>query len=283
MKFIHVLNRVTGSPWFMTEAALENIALLLESRMAGTRFDAPQLEDGEAPDPITIRQAGPGIAIVPVNGALGKNLGLMEMMCGGVDYDTLTSIVASAAASEDVSQIILHISSPGGHAVGCGEAFARLNAIRESSGKPMLAFVDQQCCSAGYYLAAACDAIYSTEAAMVGCIGSMWKVEDRSGANAAAGIKRFAVTSARMKDMGNPDRSATPEEMTRLQQMVDFLGGTFKRDMQAARPQIAAEVFEKGISYFGAEGVSLGIVDELVANLPALISQISKTTLSPAI
>lgn len=280
MKFAHVLNRVTGSPWFITEDALANITNLLESRLSAGRFESVEV-DPEKLEPAGVMTRAEGVAVIPVHGILGKHLGLMEMMCGGVDFDVLSGMVRQAAEDSATLATVLHIHSPGGSAIGCAETFATLREIRQKTGKPLYAFCDSVCASAGYYLAAACDGIFATTTAEVGCIGSMLKVTDRSAANAAAGIKRFTFTSARMKDIGNPDRTPTPEEMAHFQSRIDFLGGMFKRDMQAARPQIAGEVFEKGVTYFGAEAEAVGLVDEVIPDISTLISQLS-TQFAPA-
>jgi signal peptide peptidase SppA len=270
MRYAHILSRFTGTPWLITESALSSIASLLESRIHAAPSPAPSAEPSEVPEPESL-QVKSTVAVVPVHGILGKHLSMMETMCGGCDFDAVTAMVATAAADPSVSAIVLALNSPGGTATGCAEAYARLGEIRQHAGKPLYAFTDARACSAAYYLAAACDAVFCTSSSEIGSIGTILSIEDRSGQLAAAGVRRFTFKSASMKDIGSPWRAPTPEESTELQQRVDYLGGMFRRDVEAGRSEIAPEVFEKGLTYFGEQAVAVGLADAVVANLESLI------------
>lgn len=274
MRYAHLLSRVTGTPWLITESALSSIADLLEARIFAAPLPAPMSEPSERP-PVPAVQITQAIAVVSVHGILGKHLSSLETMCGGCDFDAVTSMVAAAAADPSVSAVVLSLNSPGGTATGCAEAYARLGEIRQVTGKRLYAFTDARACSAAYYLAAACDGVFCTASSELGCIGTIMSIEDRSGALAAAGVRRLTFKSASMKDIGSPYRAPTPEETSELQQRVDFLGAMFRRDVQAGRPGIAPEVFEKGLSYFGEQAVALGLADAVVPSLEALIAELS--------
>lgn len=278
MRYAHILARITDTPWFITEAALGAVADLIEARVLATAI-APaarseKVEDDDAGESLAVPQAAP-IAVISARGILGKNLSLVETLCGGCDYDRLTTLIAAAAEDPDVRAVVLNLDSPGGTAVGCAEAFTRINAIRAKTGKPIYAFTDSKVCSAAYYLAAACDEIACTESATVGCIGAMLTIEDRSAQLALQGVRRLTIKSASMKDIGNPDRAPTPEEMTELQKRIDFLGGLFKRDVMLGREgAVAAEVFEKGLTYFGEQAVAVGLVDAVVPGLTEFVAML---------
>jgi signal peptide peptidase SppA len=283
MKYAHILSRVTGTPWFIQPSALNAITDLLESRLRmgalGTvRSELDKKDDELEPNaPAYQVRSGGGIAIVPVRGILGKHLSMMETMCGGCDYDAVVAAVRAAAADPGITSVILALDSRGGTATGAGECFAALREIRSETGKPLYAFTDTVCASAAYYLAAACDAIFSTVSAQVGSIGSMLTVVDVSEADAKEGIKRFTFKSATMKDICNPGRPMTEEEKSFLQGQVDYIGGLFRSDMQQARPAIVGEVFEKGLFYYGGQAQALGLIDTPVASLDELIASLSGT------
>ena len=273
MRYAHILSRFTGTPWLITESALSSIANLLESKIHGAAAPASSAEPSEVPAAESL-QVKSTVAVVPVHGILGKHLSMMETMCGGCDFDNVTAMVATAAADSSVSAIVLALNSPGGTATGCAEAYARLLEIRQQTGKPLYAFTDARSCSAAYYLAAACDAVFCTSSSEIGSIGTILSIEDRSGQLAAAGVRRFTFKSASMKDIGSPWRAPTPEESTELQQRVDYLGAMFRRDVEAGRASIAPEVFEKGLTYFGEQAVAVGLADAVVANLDSLIAML---------
>lgn len=270
MKFAHILSRVTSEPWFITSDALSSIISLLEARLAsGVLMEggaAPAAEEDDATEAVL-----PDVAVVRVHGLLGQHLSLMERMCGGVDYQGIIERFAAAVADPAVSAIVLHFNTRGGMAIGCGECYGQLVRLGASTDKPVIAFVDGLCCSAGMYLASACDAIVCTESAMLGSIGTILTVEDHTEKNTKEGVKKFAIKSASMKDIGSPDRPMTEAERTILQQRVDFLGGMFIRDFTAGRlaagATVAPEVFATGLTWFGAQAVEKGLADEVVPSL----------------
>lgn len=279
MKFAHVLSRLTGAPWFITEDALHRITDLLEVRLATGAVSGPLVlpAEDDSPDGDDLPAQAPGIGIVEINGVVGQHLSLMERLCGGCDYGDIVSQVRSFAYDPGVKKIVMHFKAcPGGMASGCPEAFAALRQIKGDSGKPMLAAITGQCCSAGGYLAAAADMIVATESSMAGSLGVMRLVEDRSEANAKAGVKRFAITSASMKDIGTPDRPMTDAEKSHLQSMVTYLGGLFKRDMAVSRPGMSAEVMDTGLPYYASDALRLGVIDAIVPNLEVLLASLAE-------
>lgn len=282
MRYAHILARVTDSPWLITEPALHAIADLLEARIFSAALAAdPGAESDERAEPLAVSEPIPGVAVISVRGLLGKHLSMMEMLCGGADYDVICGLIDEAARDAHVSALVLTLDSPGGTAVGCAEAFARINAIRAETGKKIWAFCDTKCCSGAMYLAAACDGIYCTPTASLGCVGAMLTIEDRSAQLATQGIRRLTIKSASMKDIGNPDRAPTPEELTELQTRIDYLGGMFRRDVLAGRPHVAPEVFEKGLTYFGEQAVAVGLADAVIPSLALLVSELT-APVSPA-
>lgn len=280
MRYPHILSALRSEPWFITPDAFQAIADVVQSRLAASPTMAdilpPARPSGAEPEKEPAPDSPPGVALIRAHGILGKHLGLMERMCGGCDYDSIVQQTATSLGDPAVSAGVLHVQSPGGMSVGSGEAFDALRAIRAQTGKPLIGFVDGQCCSAGYYLLAACDAIVMTRSAQLGSIGCMITLEDRSGALEQARIKRYTFKSGTMKDIGNPDRAPTPEEVATIQARVDQLGGMFSADMAAARPQIAAEVFETSLSYFGQEALSRGLADEMVPDLQHVLLSLAK-------
>lgn len=278
MKFVHVLNRLTGSPWFITEDGMTRVTQLLESRLS---MPMPMGNDGDFDDDDDDGDgddfpATPGVGVVPINGTLGNHLSQLEQSCGGVDYGVLVDNIRDAAFDPSNLSVLLHFQiCPGGMANGCPEAFAAIKDIRAQSGKPFVSLVTGMACSGGYYLATAADTILVTETAMVGSIGVMRSVEDRSQANANAGIKRFTITTARMKDIGNPDRPPTDEEMTVMQSMAQQIAQLFLRDVKGARPNISAEVFDTGLPYYGASAVALGLADAVVPGFDQVIASMA--------
>lgn len=287
MKFVHILTRLKTEPWFITEPALQGVVDLLESRLLnGSQFSVRSEQLPGAPSvPAAGAEEEPpydlasATAIVPINGVLGHHLSMLERSCGGVDYGMIVGAVRDAMANPQVGRVLLHFQRcPGGLASGVTEAYGQLVALRAQFGKRLISVVDGQCCSAGIYLAAASDAIFCTESAELGCVGSMLRLTDRTAANEKEGIKRFVIKSARLKDIGNPDRPATEEEMKHLQAQIDFLGGLIVRDVRAGRAAagatVAEEVFETGLTWFGQQAVQRGLADGVVESVDSLVGSL---------
>lgn len=272
MKFAHLLARATGTPWLITESGGSAVSALLNSRLASTAL-VPSADAAEIAD-TAWAELSPGIALIPVRGILGKNLGMMETLCGGCDVDRVLSSIEDAAASSAIAKIVLHVDSPGGAATGIPEAHAAILRLSAESQKPIYAFVDGQCCSGGVYLAAACDAIFCTRSAMLGSVGAITQLKLRVMANAAEGIEVRTYKHGKFKDLGNPNRPPTPEEEALIQARIDHIGNLFAADMKAARPQLAAEVFD-ALVYYGPDAVRVGLADEMVSDLASLTEHLA--------
>lgn len=277
MKYAHLIARATGSPWLITEAGLAAVSALIHSRMAAeTPTIAPPTP---APDTVPPPEEIPtddygGTAVISVHGILGKNLGLMETLCGGCDVGTVLAELTEALASPDVDQVVLDIDSPGGMAAGIPEAHASILRLRAESGKPVYAFTEISCCSAAYYLAAACDAIICTPSATLGSVGTIIQLEFLQGQLAKDGVEVRTYKYGKYKDLGNSARQPTAEEDAMIQSRVDILGKMFEADIRAARPQLAEEVFEARV-YYGTEALAVGLADEVVPDLETLLDDLA--------
>lgn len=278
MRFVHILSRLTDTPWLITEPALKAITDLLEARISSSADASAEINRKVDQTPV----ATGCVAVVAVSGVLGKRLSSMETMCGGCDYDSVVSAVNEAARDPNVSTVILAFDTPGGTAVGAVEAYAEILRIRSETGKKVYAFTDTKAASAGYYMASACEKIFCTTSAVLGSIGAILTIEDQSGKLAGEGVRRLTIKSASMKDIGSPDRAPTSDELKELQARVDYLGATFKRDVLASRASVSNDVFEKGLTYFGDEAVAKGLADEVVPSLAALVKKMAATN-NPAV
>lgn len=270
MKYAHILARATGSPWLITEAGSAAVMSLINSRLAGEMPGMPEHDDDSHKDEQPMRHAG--TAIINIHGILGKNLGMMEALCGGCDINSVLGALTESLAAPDVARVVLCIDSPGGSATGIPEAHAAIGRLRAQSGKAVYAFTDGYCASAAYYLAAACDGIFCTPTANLGSIGVITQLAFKGDKLKQEGVEVRTYKYGKFKDLGNPARTPTPEEEEMIQARVDTLGKMFESDMRAARPQAKDEVFEARV-YFGADAVAAGLADEVVPDMDTLLGQ----------
>lgn len=109
-------------------------------------------------------------ALVQVDGVIGKHLSLLETQCGGCDIDNVAQDLKAAAANPDIDYVLLYINSGGGCVQGIPETAALINEITQV--KDVICYVDCMACSAAYWLASQCTAIYCSPTAILGNVGA---------------------------------------------------------------------------------------------------------------
>lgn len=258
MKFVHLLSRITGTPWLITEDALDGIALLVESRLAGISMPAP---DDVAPR--TAPAATPGTAVIPIHGVIGKRLSPLEMACGGADIDAIEGAFVAANTDPAVERIVLHLDSPGGTVTGVPELAQR---IYEEKAKPVEAISDTLIGSAAYWLASAADTITVTPTASVGSIGAVLQIRETIDTRSADGRTRLRIFRSGADKFAGADGPLTPAQESAYQARVEQIGGMFRDHVTRTRPGVSAESMT-GSVYLGNEALTRGLVDSVVPSL----------------
>lgn len=201
------------------------------------------------------------VAVVKIDGAIGKRLTQMEMDCyGGVDLDDTDQVLSAAMQDPRVQTVVLDIHSPGGSVIGVHETYTRIMALAET--KEVHAFVNAMACSAGYYIASAADHIAAAPSAIVGSIGVYMAMLDASRWYENEGLKINVMQGGKWKTMGAEWKPLADDERAKLQADVNGLWAQFKDSVNEKRPQVAAETME-GQWMTAQEGLELGLVDEL--------------------
>lgn len=295
MKFAHLLASLTNEPLFMTPEKARTIIALVEARAygiaSGRLTDSPvagnalsahsepgvirYLDDED--DAITPVEPPPlytmagNVAVIAVEGIIGKRLGWMSLMCGGCDLDVVSRALAAASADTNVSSILLDLNTPGGTGIGLPEISTQIAAIRQS--KPVKAFTDYQACSAGYWLAAQCDEIYCTPSAIVGSIGAYLACVDESRAYEQAGLERLVFNGdAKYKAMGTPGKQWTPEEKAFMQARSVKATASIRAAAQLNRT--LAEEDMQGQVFDGQDALAKHLVDGLVNSHEELFAKL---------
>jgi signal peptide peptidase SppA len=229
-----------------------------QTRRTGAVKSGQELEVDEA----EIRD---GIAIIPVGGPMGVNLGEFEKGAGAVDLNDVADEVDQMELDDDVSAIILDFDSPGGMFTGTFELAARVLACE----KPIYAFTAGTMASAAYAVAAATDGIFATPSARVGSIGVYTVFQDLSQMAKQAGINVKVIASGPVKGYGQPGTALTAEQEMFLKENVMKMAKVFQDHIKATREVIAPEDMG-GQFYFGEDAVQRGFVDGTLANIGEL-------------
>lgn len=215
-----------------------------------------------------------GIGTVALRGPMMRNPDVIDQLVfGATDTEEVLAAVHEASEREDVQAILLDIDSPGGSVNGTPELAAAVAAASKS--KAVYAFSAGQMCSAAYWVASQCDAVYATPSARVGSIGVILPVVDSSEAFAQAGLKMEVFAAGKFKSAGTPGTSLTDEQKDWLQSEVEEIAADFRSAVLARGRKIPDEAME-GQTFSGRRAMRLnmaGMVDgrsQVVARLREL-------------
>ena len=166
----------------------------------------------------------------PVGDLLGGALGAGDARC--VDaFNAARDRIHLATDEKDVKGLFLVIDSPGGDLTDCDILWHDVQLFRKAqSGRFVFVHALAQCCSGGYYVAAAADFIMVLPTSVVGSIGIIsdygYNVSDLA---RHFGVSNVVVTTGEHKDALNPFKPVDPRQIAIEQGLVD---SQFKRFVQ---------------------------------------------------
>ncbi|MCJ2067762.1 S49 family peptidase [Methylobacterium sp. J-030] len=203
-----------------------------------------------------------GIAIVRIQGVLVHG----DDCCwwwGETSYASIRRTLLAALADPEVKAVVLHVDSPGGEVAGCFDLADDIYRLRGE--KPIVAIVDEYCCSAAYALASAADRIVAPRTAVIGSIGVITMHLDVTAALEQAGLKVTTVQFGDRKSDSYPTTVLSDDARKRMQADIDSLGKMFvalvarNRDLNPD----AVRATEAG-TFLGAAAVKAGLSDAVL-------------------
>ncbi len=294
MNFPRIYEAVFFHPWSITEAGHAAIVDVLVSATAQKVLErehqhelaklslqvglAPELAKRPTEDffhnPIEQMEIKNGIARIPIKGAMGKHLSMMEKKCGGLSYSDIAEDLLAANANPNVRGIVLDINSPGGMTNGAGDVAQIVADIQRAEKKPIFAFTDMQMCSAAYWIASGATGIYATPFSWVGSIGAMIPVLDYSEAYKQKGIAVDIIRGGKHKGAGFPGTKLSDEQRQHLQDIVDASYKAFTDHVSQFRGHITSETMQ-GQVFNGSRAKDLELVDGLVNSIEEVFAKIA--------
>lgn len=180
--------------------------------------------------------------------------------------DRVIAGLRAAFEDEGTVGVILRINSPGGSPVQSGYINDEIRRLRQKYPKiPLYAVITDVCASGGYYVAVAADRIYADKASIVGSIGVLMNGFGFVEAMDKLGIERRLLTAGEDKAMLDPFSPLREDEVAHAREMLDTIHAQFievVREGRGARLRGGDKLFS-GLIWTGAQGVELGLVDEL--------------------
>jgi len=256
MKFLHLAEHIYHRPWFITPESHASIRLVFERALATDLH----LEDSPLADLFPKRRPlamADGIATIHILGPLGKGLSKMEQSCGATSFESIRADYATALAS-GARGILLEFDSPGGTVTGTPE----LAALIASKPLPTVAYTEDICASAAYYLAAGADSIVATQSASVGSIGVYIPWMDTSAQYEREGLRPDPIvnTGGDLKALGFGGK-LTEAQRTHLQESVDASFAEFTAHILAHRLVPASAM--RGQVLSGSAALSANLIDAI--------------------
>lgn len=162
--------------------------------------------------------------------------------------------------------VILRMNSPGGSPVQSAIVNDEISRLRKTHPKkPVYVVVEDMCASGCYYIAAAADRIYVSEASIVGSIGVMMSSFGFKGLMDKLGIERRLMTAGENKGLLDPFSSQSPKQREFTQVMLNEIHQQFIRAVRTGRGKRlkdSPEIFS-GLFWTGSHAISLGLADGL--------------------
>lgn len=271
MRLAKILETLTRTPLLMLPSSAESYLTLFDQHMRMSVEDFQAAREGVdwCGDPVELEQMTieDGVAMIPIKGPLGIELGKFEKGQGATDYMDIMDDLKSARDNPKVKSGILVMDTPGGMWGGLPECAAAIKDFREE-GKELYCFVPPGGCiaSAGMYLAAACGGRFLSQSAQAGSIGVYCAYTDMSEVAKARGLKIKVFSSGKYKGMGVPGTSLTEVQEQYLQESVMSLAQEFYDHIRTHLGAIADESMQ-GQMFKARASVSLGLADAIVKDL----------------
>lgn len=249
-----------SGPLAITPEGLRSLQLHVEMVAAG-RLDP----SAASATPRTRRQGT--VAVIPVRGPLSHRATLLGSLLGWSNTADVAEQVKAALDDGMVSEILLHVESPGGSVYGIEELAAVVYSGRDR--KRITAWADPLAASAAYWIGAAATRFLAMPSGEVGSIGVIGVHFDFSQALDKAGIKPTIIASSRYKGEGSEYAPLAPEARSEYQRRVDEIHARFVADVARFRgvpTTTVEERFGQGRVVGARDAVSRGMLDGLATS-----------------
>ncbi len=210
------------------------------------------------------------VAILEVNGVIFRYASLFEDVSGGASVQTLAREFQTALELPRIDTILLLVDSPGGEIDGI-HAFAQM-VYAARTHKRLVAYVDGDACSAGYWIASAASEIVVDLTARLGSIGVRMRCLDP----AKADDKLIELTDDHA-DLKMPDPN-TDAGLSALKQQINDLAAVFRADVCQFRGCTESSITRlRADVRVGQAALDAGLADR-VGSLEGLLDELTAPT-----
>ena len=202
-----------------------------------------------------------GVAVVPIHGPMSK--------AGSPKFQEASTVhtrqlLRQAARDDAVSQIMLHIYSPGGHVDGTSELAG--DVARIGTLKPTFAHIEDLGASAAYWVASQAQRVTANATAEIGSIGTVAVLEDTSKRMDRLGIEVHVLSTGPYKGAGVDGAPLSSEALSYFRGRVESLNSHFLDAVQRGRAMSTAQLdqIRDGRVHIASVAQSYGLIDQVM-------------------
>lgn len=256
-----VVEALATVPWAITDEALATIVAIAgrENEISPEALEAMRARRVANSESLQMRG---NVAILRVSGPMFRYADMFTAISGGATYEGIARDVERYRADASMAALLIAWDTPGGEVNGCAELAGIIRAVAQE--KPIESYVGGQCCSGGYWLAAATSRITIDPTAILGSIGVKIGIRDSREREAKSGVRTIEFVSSNA-----PNKRTdfdTDAGRARIQRTADQLEAVFLNAVALNRGVSVDEVIAKfgaGGVEVGADAVEAGLADKL--------------------
>ncbi len=209
----------------------------------------------------------PKIAVVKIYGVIKSSDGYLKVL-NRLEKDPR------------VKAIVLRVDSPGGVVGACQEIYEKVNEVKRV--KPVVVSMGSVAASGGLYISVPATKIVANPGTITGSIGVIIQSYNLKELTQKLGIKVITVKSGKFKDLLNPFREPSQDEIKIVQNLINDTYEQFVEAVAKSRkiPIEKVKSFADGRIFTGREAKELGLVDYL-GSIDKAIKVAKKLSKSP--
>lgn len=270
-----MIDYLSNEFWALKDSTMAQLTDILERHYKGDKLDAETIANitaqrdakGSGDRKFTITQRG--TAIIPISGVIAKHSRMVNGMSQprGTSVEYLREQFAKAMDDRKVTQIMLHVESPGGSVNGIAD-FAQ-SVFDASFEKPVVAYIDDLGASAAYWIASSASKVYANQTGNVGSIGVYALYIDTSDRAEKMGLKYMIFRSGANKGIGAPGIKITEGNAEAIQKNVNataevFIQTILKGRASAGLDEQSLRDLADGQCYVGKAAADNNLVDGIM-------------------
>ncbi|MDF3606906.1 S49 family peptidase [Paracoccus sp. DMF-8] len=209
----------------------------------------------------------PTVAVIRLQGPIG-----MSTRGTSLSDASVAPMLERAFRRRKPVAVAIAVNSPGGSPVQSSLIAARIRRLGDELDMPVHIFVEDVAASGGYWLACAGDRIWADATSVLGSIGVISAGFGFTELIQRYGIERRVHTAGRSKSMLDPFQPQKPEDVARLNRLLEPMHETFKdyvRQRRGNRLAPDTDLFTGDI-WTGNQAVELGLADGIGHLIPKM-------------